>query len=221
VPAVLPYGDRAVLVELDEADAVAIAGYAARVRRSGIPGIVDVVPAARTVLVVVDPEVTTPAGVGAQLAGLRADDPDTDDPDPDDPDDLGGAAPAGRTVTIDVRYDGPDLADVARHSGLSVAEVIRRHGAPTYRSAFCGFAPGFAYLTGLDPALQLPRRPTPRTRVPRGSVAIAAEYCGIYPQEMPGGWHLLGRTDAVLFDLALAVPALLVAGTAVRFRPIA
>ena len=89
-------------------------------------------------------------------------------------------------------YDGEDLADVAAACGMSTDEVVRRHVAGRYTCAFCGFAPGFAYLTGLDPALHLPRRPTPRTRVPAGAVAIAAEYTAVYPSPSPGGWHLLG-----------------------------
>jgi KipI family sensor histidine kinase inhibitor len=98
-----------------------------------------------------------------------------------------------------------------------VDDVIERHQAPTYACAFCGFAPGFAYLTGLDAALHLPRRPTPRTRVPAGSVAIAAEYSAVYPSVSPGGWHLIGRTDATLWDVERPLPAAIVPGTRVRF----
>lgn len=97
---------------------------------------------------------------------------------------------------------------------------MERHAAGTYRAAFCGFAPGFAYLTGLDPSLHLPRRDTPRTRVPAGSIAIAAEYTAVYPSASPGGWHLIGRTDATLFDPQRQPPALIVPGTAVHFVPV-
>ncbi len=100
---------------------------------------------------------------------------------------------------------------------MSRQEVVERHTAPTYRCAFCGFAPGFAYLTGLDPALHLPRRPTPRTRVPAGSVAIAAEYAAVYPSASPGGWHLIGHTDATMWDATRDEPALVRPGTLVRF----
>jgi KipI family sensor histidine kinase inhibitor len=120
-----------------------------------------------------------------------------------------------------VRYDGPDLAAVAERAGRPEAEVIARHTAGDYRVAFCGFAPGFAYLTGLDPSLHVPRLARPRTRVPAGSVGIAGEYTAAYPRPSPGGWHLLGRTDADLWDLARAEPALLTPGTRVRFEAIA
>ena len=96
---------------------------------------------------------------------------------------------------------------------------MRRHSECTYTVAFCGFMPGFAYMVGLPPELHLPRRDTPRTRVPAGAVAIAAEFAGVYPRESPGGWHLLGRTDATLWDETGSVPALLAPGTTVRFRP--
>jgi KipI family sensor histidine kinase inhibitor len=108
---------------------------------------------------------------------------------------------------------------VARQSGLPVAEVIRRHSSAHYTVQFCGFSPGFGYLSGLDPALRLPRLASPRPAVPAGSVAIAGEFTGIYPRSSPGGWLLLGRTETVLFDLHCSPPALLRPGTAVRFRP--
>jgi KipI family sensor histidine kinase inhibitor len=126
----------------------------------------------------------------------------------------GGDVPA---VEIPVVYDGEDLAEVAAACGTSTDEVVRRHLAGRYECAFCGFAPGFAYLTGLDPGLQLPRRATPRTRVPAGAVAIAAEYTAVYPSPSPGGWHLLGRTDAVLWDVSRPEPASIRPGTTVRF----
>jgi KipI family sensor histidine kinase inhibitor len=127
---------------------------------------------------------------------------------------------AGRLVEIGVRYDGEDLTDVAERLGVEVAEVVARHSAPTYTVACLGFSRGFPYLDGLDPVLRLPRRDTPRARVPAGSVAIAAEQAGIYPQTSPGGWHLLGRTDAVLFDPGREPPALLAPGDRVRFVPL-
>lgn len=128
---------------------------------------------------------------------------------------------ASETMTLRVRYDGPDLAAVGEASGLSAAEVIERHSAATYISMFCGFAPGFSYLSGLDEQLQLPRRATPRTVVPAGSVAIAAHYCAVYPSASPGGWHLIGSCDERLFDASATVPARLPPGTKVRFEPIA
>src|SRR5690606_13055047 len=118
----------------------------------------------------------------------------------------------GRLHEIAVRYDGPDLADVAERTGCSIADVIALHSAREYAVLAIGFAPGFAYLGELDPALVLPRRDTPRTRVPAGSVAIAGAQTGIYPRVSPGGWHLLGTTDAVLFDPTRESPALFRAG---------
>jgi len=112
------------------------------------------------------------------------------------------------------------LAEVAERTGLSRAEVIRRHTDPTYDVHFLGFVPGFAYLGPLDPALVLPRRAAPRRRVPAGTVAIAGAQTGVYPLETPGGWHLIGHTDAVLFDPARDPPNLLAAGDRVRFSPV-
>ena len=129
------------------------------------------------------------------------------------------AAPtSGRLVEIPVWYDGPDLDAVALQTGLSVADVVARHTGPEYRVALLGFVPGFAYLGQLDPSLVLPRRPTPRARVPAGSVAIAGAQTGIYPAATPGGWHLIGRTDLRMFDPARKPPALLAVGDRVRFR---
>lgn len=119
---------------------------------------------------------------------------------------------------IPVTYDGPDLAVVADRSEISIAELIRRHTEATYRAEFCGFAPGFAYLSGLDPAMHTARRASPRARVPRGSVAVAGPYCAIYPTDSPGGWQLIGRTEAILFDPAAPHPATVRPGDTVRFE---
>jgi biotin-dependent carboxylase-like uncharacterized protein len=120
-------------------------------------------------------------------------------------------------VVLPVRYEGADLAEVTRTTGLDEAEVVRRHAAATYTVAFGGFMPGFAYLTGLDPALRVPRRSSPRERVPEGSVAIAGEFAAVYPAATPGGWMLLGTCDVPLFDVRREPPALLRPGTRVRF----
>lgn len=136
---------------------------------------------------------------------------------------IGGLVPAAvepapaEAVRLRVDYDGPDLELVAAATGLTVPEVISRHRRADYRVAFCGFAPGFAYLVGLDPILALPRRPSPRPRVPAGSVAIAEQFSAIYPTASPGGWHLLGSCEAVLFDPGREPPAILQPGTVVRF----
>lgn len=193
----LPYGPRAVLVEFES---LAQVMHASEWWHTHPPsGVVDVVPAARTVLLVHD----------GSLSASALDVPPTFD----------RPSVASGAVVLDVTYDGADLDEVAVVTGWSVEEVVRRHSAATYTVAFYGFMPGFAYMVGLPPELQLPRRATPRTRVPAGSVAIAAEFAGVYPRESPGGWHLLGRTDAVLWDEARDVPALLAPGTTVRFRP--
>jgi KipI family sensor histidine kinase inhibitor len=160
--------------------------------------LVEVVPAARTVLVEGDPL----PDLAALLAGVVA-----------------GAEPAGPLVELPVAYDGPDLAAVAELTGLPAAEVARRHAAAEYTVAFCGFAPGFGYLTGLPAELRVPRRDTPRTAVPAGAVGLAGEFTGVYPRRSPGGWQLLGRTDAVLWDADRDPPALLAPGTRVRFVP--
>lgn len=217
---VLTCGADALLVEVADLDA---AGQLyAHLRTAPPPGVVALVPAARTVLVRFDPArtdlprlrrlladppppIAAAARVGTGPSGaVRLD---------------GAAGEAGDlpTVTVPVRYDGPDLAEVARLTGLTPAQVIDRHIRGTHRVAFCGFAPGFAYVSGLDPDLHLPRRDSPRTRVPAGAVAIADQFTGIYPRTSPGGWHLIGRTDLAVFDLDREQPALLPPGTPVRF----
>ena len=120
---------------------------------------------------------------------------------------------------IPVTYDGPDLAEVAERTGLTATEVVQRHSQRVYDVYLVGFVPGWAYLGDLDPALVLPRRAIPRTRVPAGSVGIAGAQTGVYPLATPGGWHLIGRTSVVLFDPAADPPAKLAAGDRVRFVP--
>jgi KipI family sensor histidine kinase inhibitor len=132
----------------------------------------------------------------------------------------GGAGAPGRLHEIPVRYDGEDLPAVAAGTGLTVDEVVRRHAAPLYTVACLGFSRGFPYLDGLDPVLRLSRRASPRPQVPAGAVAIAAEQAGVYPRATPGGWHLLGTTEAVLFDERADPPALLAPGDRVRFVPV-
>jgi KipI family sensor histidine kinase inhibitor len=186
-----PAGDRAVLIELEDNEAaVALARSLA-----GRGDVVDVVPGHRTVLV-------TWAGAKPALdlehvevaAGARS-----------------------REHRLAVTYDGPDLDDVARLTGLSQEEVVARHLAARYVVAFLGFAPGFGYLVGGDERLAVSRLDRPRERVPAGAVAIAGPYAGVYPRESPGGWRLLGRTDAILFDAGRETPALLAPGDRVRF----
>jgi KipI family sensor histidine kinase inhibitor len=122
------------------------------------------------------------------------------------------------SITIDVVYDGPDIAELAHVAQVSVDDVVRLHVTGDYQVAFCGFSPGFAYLRGIDRRLHVPRRETPRTSVPAGSIGIAAGYTCAYPSASPGGWYLIGRTTATLWDVDRRQPALLGPGRAVRFR---
>mgnify|MGYP000930296910 CR=1 FL=1 len=200
---VLPMGDRAWLVELPDLDD-ALRLFAS-LTAAHLPGVVEAVPAARTVLVKFDPLTTTADELGTRLASLPA---------------ARGSAASGRLVTIAVLYDGDDLAEVAALTGLDVQSVIEAHTATAWRVGFCGFAPGFAYLIDGHPRLQVPRKREPRTRVPGGSVALAGEFSGIYPRESPGGWQLIGRTDAPVWDVNRPEPALLKPGMRVRFRAV-
>jgi KipI family sensor histidine kinase inhibitor len=202
----LPYGQSAVLIELAGAPDVLPVRDALLARAH--PAVLAVVPAARTVLVEFDPSAVSGAELRRLIEGCLTGPASAAAPRQPEP-----------AVELVVRYDGADLASVARECGLTVPEVIRRHCAPEYTVQFCGFAPGFGYLSGLDPVLRLPRLASPRPAVPAGSVAIAGEFTGIYPRSSPGGWRLLGRTDAVLFDLERRPPALLRPGTAVRLMP--
>ena len=197
----LPCGPDALLVELGslrEVDAVR-AGLA----RAALPEVAELVPAARTVLVAVRPG----AGLDGVRAALEGIDPADDAPER-----------SGRTVTLPVRYDGPDLDLVAETAGCSVDDVITTHSQPVYTVAFNGFVPGFGYLTGLAPELQQPRLERPRERVPAGAVGIAGEFTGAYPRPSPGGWRLVGSTDAELFDPRRELPALLHPGDQVRIQ---
>lgn len=198
----LRYGDRALLVDLGSEAGPLAAAALARACREQVPGLLDATPAARTVLLALDTR-TDPSEVRRRLAEVRVDRP--------------GAAAAG-LVRIVVRYDGPDLAEVSELTGLSPGEVVRRHTSGTWQVAFGGFAPGFAYLVGGDPALAVPRRSEPRTSVPAGSVALAGEYSAVYPRPSPGGWQLIGTTSARLWDLDREPPALLQPGDRVKFE---
>lgn len=128
------------------------------------------------------------------------------------------ATPQGPSVTVPVRYDGPDLGAVAEHWGCTREEVVARHRATSFVSAFCGFSPGFAYLVGLPRELAVPRLASPRARVEPGSVALADAWCAIYPTASPGGWRVIGHTDLALWDAASDPPALLAPGARVRFE---
>lgn len=196
-------GDSAVLIELR--DSVAAQQLRRVMLAEHIAGVRELVPGYDTLLVEFDPLVLDADKMVSRLPKLMERPP---------------RASQGREHQIEVHYDGADLEEVAHLTGLETIEVIRRHGAPCYSVAFLGFAPGFPYLVGLDRALRVTRLKSPRTRVPAGSVAIAGEFTGIYPQATPGGWRVLGHTDAILFDAARAEPALLLPGDKVRFRPL-
>lgn len=211
----LPMGERAILVEV--ATLAEVLALRERLAASRPPGVTDVVPAARTVLVQIDAAMLSLAqarvwieraatgvaaggrGVGGTAAGETS----------------GGAA---RTHRIDVRYDGLDLNELAEVTGLGRASLIDRHVSARWIVAFTGFAPGFGYLVSSDWPFDIARRASPRTAVPAGAVGFAAEFCGVYPRETPGGWQLIGTTAANLFDPHAAEPALLAPGDTVRFQ---
>ena len=210
-------GDSALLLRSADEDAMRanarVHALADRLRDARVSGVGDIVPGMRDLVVHVDP-------LRCNLDALT---------------ELIAAPPTETTTALDrettnddvvlevpVTYGrdaGPDLLDVARTCGLSPDEVCRRHAAVEYRVCFVGFLPGFPYLGPVDTRLRMPRRATPRPKVPPGSVAIAGEYSGIYPWASPGGWHLIGRTDVRLFDPERDPPALLAPGARVRFVP--
>ena len=213
----LTAGSRALLVELepDGADPEPAALYRA-LTRTPPTGALEYVPAARTVLVRFDPALTSAATLSDRIAEAAQTTMTTTGSAAAAPD---APSEAGAVLEIPVHYDGADLDEVARLTGWGVDTVVARHSGALYTVAFCGFAPGFGYLTGLDEALRLPRRAVPRTRVPAGSVAIADVYTAVYPHPSPGGWHLLGHTETAVWDPEREPPALLAPGTRVRFVP--
>ncbi|MET0829302.1 MAG: urea amidolyase family protein [Microbacterium sp.] len=202
-PRFLPMGERAVLLEVDSlAAAIALHG---RLEASRPAGVVDLVPAARTVLVRVDPARLSLAAARAWITGATGDA-------------ASASASSLEVVELEVAYDGADLSETAELLGLSADELVRRHTSAEWAVAFTGFAPGFGYLVSPGWSFDVPRLATPRTRVPRGAVGLAGEFTGAYPRDTPGGWRLIGTTAARLFDPDAASPALLAPGTRVRFR---
>ncbi|MEV4006063.1 5-oxoprolinase subunit PxpB [Actinomadura sp. NPDC049753] len=194
-------GDTALLVETG--DLATAHRMDAALRSVPLPGVVDVVPGERTVLVVADRSADL-GGLAARLPRLRLADDVVSDAEP---------------LEIPVVYDGEDLDEVASLTGLSREEVVRRHSAGSYTVAYLGFSPGFGYLSGLDPALHVARRASPRKAVPAGSVAMAGPYAAVYPSRSPGGWRLLGHSRLPLWDVSRDPPSLLRPGTRVRFVP--
>jgi len=197
---VLPCADVGLLVELADLDEV-LALYAELVDAPP-RGVVDMVPAARTLLLRLDPHRTDAHEVERAVRSVS--------PRP-------GARPDAGHLEVPVTYDGEDLAEVGRLTGLGERGVVETHTSQEWTVAFCGFAPGFGYLVGTDDRLHVPRRTTPRTKVPAGAVALAGEFTGVYPRESPGGWQLIGHTTVQPWDLDRDPPALLQPGIRVRF----
>ncbi|MFF5294984.1 5-oxoprolinase subunit B family protein [Paractinoplanes globisporus] len=198
---VRPVGRSAVLIEChdgDEVEAWRVSLW--RRRESGELRFVDIVPGATTILLD-----GVPPGTAAELAR--------------EPVPPGVSAEEGPLVEISATFDGEDLDDVASRWGVPVPEAVRRLAATPLAVAFCGFAPGFAYLRGLPDEWAVPRLAAPRPRVPAGSIGLAGSYVGIYPAASPGGWRLVGHTDQKLFDVRRKAPALLTPGTRVRLVP--
>ncbi len=212
-PVLRAMGEEAVLLELGSLDDVLLVHRALAASRPH--GLVDLVPAARTVLAVTDARGPALAAVGAWLLAtaervLR----------PDGGDAIGSAAVASERpeVVIPVRYDGTDLQETAALLGMDADGLVARHTGCVWTVAFSGFAPGFAYLVGGAAwTLEVPRLSVPRTVVPAGAVALAGGFSGVYPRASPGGWRIIGSTDSVLWDATADPPALLVPGDRVRF----
>ena len=207
-----PLGDSAITLTLgqgiSEELSEKVVQEAEAITGSGILGVVDVVPAYASVTVHYDPMRIGYADLRSRLLALTSS---------GQPTAMGNGS--ARSHSIPVRYDGEDLADVAARVGMTVGDVIGIHAATEYRVFVIGFVPGFAYLGLLDSRLVIPRRESPRKKVPAGSVAIAEAQTGIYPSETPGGWHLIGTTDVRMFDPARSEPALFAVGDRVRFVP--
>ncbi|NKY60639.1 5-oxoprolinase subunit B family protein [Nocardia flavorosea] len=203
-----PAGDRAYLCTPDPDR---VADLTAVLRDRSLPGVVDLLPAAETVLVTLDspesayrlrPEIERlAAAVNEAVPGNVS----------------RGTLPRGEPLRIPVHYDGPDLPGVAEALGLRPDQVVAAHTGTVWRCSFVGFAPGFGYLEPPDARLAVARRPVPRTRIPAGSVALAGGYSAVYPRESPGGWQLIGRTDLVMWDTERDPPALIRAGGRIRF----
>jgi KipI family sensor histidine kinase inhibitor len=205
-----PLGDSAVTVKLGDGISESLSELVVRrseaISKARIAGVSDVVPSYGSLTVHYDPLTISYSDVRKRILSVRIDE------------ESGASSEREIAVhTIPVRYDGEDLDDVARLTRLDVDEVIRIHSSAEYRVFVIGFVPGFAYLGPLDPRLVLPRRESPRKRVPAGSVAIAENQTGVYPSETPGGWHLIGRTDMKMFDASRAQPSMLAVGDRVRF----
>lgn len=200
----LPVSQNVILVEL--ADLGATLALFDSLTQQPVSGVEEIIPAARTLMITFRPEMVSRTELAGAISGR----------------DLEARVNASdHVVEVPVRYDGEDLPEVAEMLGITAEEVVRRHTDADYTVAFTGFAPGFAYLSGGDTGLEVPRRKTPRTRIPAGAVGLAGPFSGIYPQASPGGWQIIGVTPLTMFDLALDPPAVLRPGFRVRFRDMA
>jgi len=201
------YGDQALLLEFDST--AEVLAWTDALREAELLGVLDIVPASRTVLVkLAGPRYQAPTR--QRLAKLRVTAEALTE----------ASTPHEADIEIDVVYDGADLEEVARLTGMTTDQVVAAHTGTLWQVGFGGFAPGFAYLIGGDERLNVPRQSEPRTKVPAGSVALAGEFSGVYPRESPGGWQLIGRTNAELWDVDRDPPALLRPGMWVQFREV-
>ncbi|MFC8934154.1 5-oxoprolinase subunit PxpB [Rhodococcus sp. NPDC057135] len=198
---ILPAGESAVLVEYDELPNVL--GNFRALDASRIPGVIDLIPAARTILIEYDNTITGHNLVEKWVRGAAPIELTADE--------------IGSAVEIPVSYDGADLAEVGKLTGLGVDGVIDAHTSATWTVAFIGFTPGFAYLTSTETRLEVPRRSDPRRQVPAGAVGLAGPFSGVYPRSSPGGWQLIGTTELSVWDAERRPPALLLPGTTVTF----
>lgn len=195
----LPCGPDAVLIEFPDGDEML--AFCNGLAAAPLPEVQEVVPAARTVLL----RGTSPSVMDRLIRAARAVSP------------VPTQTESSRELSIDVHYGGEDLAEAARHLGMSPEALVARHTELVWTVAFCGFAPGFAYMTCPEAGWSMPRRSSPRTRVPAGAIALAGEYTGCYPTPSPGGWQLIGHTEVTLWDTGAEPPALLTPQTRVRF----
>lgn len=191
-----PYGPAAWLVD----DVDDPTRWARALTEMDLPGVTEVVPAESTVVVRCTRARHEAIGEALSLVVPAA-----------------GTTEPEQALTIDIVYDGPDIAELAYAAQVSIDDVVRLHATGSYHVAFCGFSPGFGYLRGIDRRLHVPRRSTPRTSVPAGAVGVAAGYTCVYPSASPGGWYLIGHTTATLWDVDRNPPALFTPGRAVRF----
>jgi inhibitor of KinA len=203
-----PASDRSLLISFDAEISPRVHREVFRLYRAlknaALPGVLNLHPAYCSVLVDFDPLAVSHSEMETKIAGI----------------DAAAELPPPREVRIPVMYDGPDLAAVAVHHGITPARVVELHSSAEYLVYFLGFSPGFPYLAGLPPQLATPRLETPRKHVPAGSVAIGGSQTGIYPLASPGGWRIIGRTELRLFDAAREQPALIAMGDVVKFEPV-